>query len=832
MTHQDITINFSLIPGEPGDPLERFNFWDAPSTVQWFQDRGYTLYQREPYEVYNEVSLATFPSKPPEEGSSAEYPYAHYDLDSENPLRTNEYRGKVVFAQDSLNRHVAIKVVRANTEELAILHFLKQQDLDTMRNNCIIPILDILPIEGFSFVVMPRWGPAVEFPWPETLREVLTIMLSSLKGLKFLHEHNITHRDVNEGNFLVNHFGDDCCVFDNKLRIDLRSRDRLCYAIFDFDHAIKLPSGVDRTKYRLPYHRSWGTINVIGDTAQGEYDFNPFVFDVGALGVHLSFSYQYLTPRVPMFAPFFDRLTTRNLAFRFTASEALSFFEDMVSQLSEAELDEFIERRDFSTPQDDYNRWAHVAPEFAQSLLYLGPHCYCSVELIGAVILYLGFDVFYLDYSFSFIVCYRIQSPGITVNFSLIPGEPGDPLERFNFWDAPSTVQWFRDRGYTLYQREPYEVYNEVSLATFPSNPPEEGSSAEYPYAHYDLDSENPLRTNEYRGKVVFAQDSLNRHVAIKVVRANTEELAILHFLKQQDLDTMRNNCIIPILDILPIEGFSFVVMPRWGTVVQFPWPKTLREVLTIMLSLIKGLKFLHGHNITHRDLTEGNFLVNHFGDDCWVFDNKLRIDLRSRDRLCYAIFDFDHAIKLPSGVDRTKYRLPYHRSWGTINVIGDTAQGEYDFNPFVFDVGALGVHLSFSYQYLTPRVPMFAPFLDRLTTRNLAFRFTASEALSFCEDIVSQLSEAELDDAIERRNFSIPPDNYNRWAHVTPEFAHKWAHYREPPIPWTTLLLRRVCRTYWGCHTVPWIRRFLSRLFFFLYRLLPHSGGLKLKNP
>ncbi|PPQ74159.1 hypothetical protein CVT25_012752, partial [Psilocybe cyanescens] len=370
--------------------------------------------------------------------------------------------------------------------------------------------------------------------------------------------------------------------------------------------------------------------------------------------------------------------------------------------------------------------------------------------------------------------------------------EPGDPLERVAFWDAPSTVQWFHDHGYTLYQRQLYDVYDEVSFSTFPSVAHEEGSTAEHPYAHYDLDSEIPLRAYESRGKVVFAQDSLNRHVAIKVVRANTEELAILHFLKRQDLDTLKKNCMIPVLDILPIEGFSFVVMPRWGPFIQSPWPRKLQEVLNIMLSLLKGLNFLHEHGITHRDFNGGNFLVDHFSDDRRLSNNKLRIDLRSRDCLSYAIFDFDHSIKLPSGVDRAQYRLPYYESWGTINVVADTEQGEYDFNPFIFDVGALGVSFCHSYQYLTYRVPMFAPFLDRLTTRNLAFRFTASEALSFFEEMVSQLSEAELDQPIESKdlNGTQDYDKYNRWAHVTPEFARKWSHYREPPIPWTTFLL------------------------------------------
>lgn len=91
--------------------------------------------------------------------------------------------------------------------------------------------------------------------------------------------------------------------------------------------------------------------------------------------------------------------------------------------------------------------------------------------------------------------------------------------------------------------------------------------------------------------------------------------------------------------------------------------------------------------------------MVNHFGDDLDLWDNKVRIDLRSRESFSYVIFDFDNSIKLPSALARTQCRLPYQESWGTFNDIADTHQGEYDFNPFVLDVGALGVALDRSFQ-------------------------------------------------------------------------------------------------------------------------------------
>lgn len=51
---------------------------------------------------------------------------------------------------------MAIKIVPAGSEEYKVLDSLQQQDLETLKEKCVIPVLDVLPIDGFSFVVMPR----------------------------------------------------------------------------------------------------------------------------------------------------------------------------------------------------------------------------------------------------------------------------------------------------------------------------------------------------------------------------------------------------------------------------------------------------------------------------------------------------------------------------------------------------------------------------------------------------------------------------------------------------------------------------------------------------
>uniref|UniRef100_A0A8H7XQ64 Uncharacterized protein n=1 Tax=Psilocybe cubensis TaxID=181762 RepID=A0A8H7XQ64_PSICU len=163
-------------------------------------------------------------------------------------------------------------------------------------------------------------------------------------------------------------------------------------------------------------------------------------------------------------------------------------------------------------------------------------------------------------------------SSGLTIPFSFEQGVEVDELERFAFWDSPDVVKWFKDHGYTLYKRS---VYRGEELATFPIFPPDPQSGpveADFPYAHHDMDTmeipeeyqtDPPLSGVDTSGKILYAQDSLKRHVVIKLVPDNTDEYRVLRFLSEQSMDTLKENCVIPVLDLLPIEGFWLAVMPR-----------------------------------------------------------------------------------------------------------------------------------------------------------------------------------------------------------------------------------------------------------------------------
>ena len=110
------------------------------------------------------------------------------------------------------------------------------------------------------------------------------------------------------------------------------------------------------------------------------------------------------------------------------------------------------------------------------------------------------------------------------------------------------------------------------------------------------------------QGKLGYAQDAELRHVAIKAIFDDSEEHRILRYLHAQSLDTLQENCILPVLDILPYgrRNLCFVVMPRlfclhpdysvlfidryarWGKILHRPESFTTLEVLDIIQSMLK----------------------------------------------------------------------------------------------------------------------------------------------------------------------------------------------------------------------------------------------------
>ncbi|KAG6872430.1 hypothetical protein C0995_009827 [Termitomyces sp. Mi166 len=179
---------------------------------------------------------------------------------------------------------------------------------------------------------------------------------------------------------------------------------------------------------------------------------------------------------------------------------------------------------------------------------------------------------------------------------------------------------------------------------------------------------------------------------------------------------------------------------------------------------------------------------------------------LRSQDKLTYAFCDFDGSTMFAPSMSLDECRLPSYVSFNTLpdQVTADPSQGEFDFDPFAFDVGMLGVLFCNEFQ----TAPMLAPFLDRMTTRYIERRFKASEALRFFEDeVLPQTPENILSSRIFHRLTALY-DTFDRWAGLDPTFVKKWAAFREPPVPRHLKFLRYICEYPWVFDIVNCIRR------------------------
>ncbi|KAG5735775.1 hypothetical protein E4T56_gene7923 [Termitomyces sp. T112] len=364
---------------EPGDAFcelanRRLAWWDSAHLRTWMLDQGYSFYQRL-YNSSGDSSDIVF--LPGAERQDTSFPYAHHGGSAQNvrePFRAHTGERAIIgYALDSQGRHVAMKAILSGSEEHRILKYLQNQGIpaspDEFQN--VIPVLDILSCEGHWLAIMPRWGSDPLEPGFRSMKEVYHFIHCLLKGLNYLHSHRIVHGDIKTENILVSHM--DRHYYDgyNAHRASLRNQGKLTYALFDFGHSTMFPRSVRINECRLPSYISFGTypLQRPDDTHQGEIDFNPFAFDVGMLGVLFCEEFQHLTSSAPMLAPLFDMMTTRNIPRRFTASEALAFFEEQVQPLTPGLEKVGCQSRDspsYPPRYDTFDRWQDLDPEFVK----------------------------------------------------------------------------------------------------------------------------------------------------------------------------------------------------------------------------------------------------------------------------------------------------------------------------------------------------------------------------------------------------------------------------------------------------------------------------------
>ncbi|SJL04410.1 uncharacterized protein ARMOST_07776 [Armillaria ostoyae] len=377
---------------------ERRKWW--LSMRGWFADRGYNLYLRQPVdEGYMPMCYPPLPFTGSDTSEEAPFPYAFRGRHSlecgegETYLSSTEPETAAVwYAQDAETRLVAIKIVKKDTDEYRIIHLIHEKQSSSLPLHGIVPVLDILDSGDFYFAIMPKWSiPFMCDCWFPSTREALGMIHCLLKACPslrtmcqiitdvfrvssgFMNEKLFTECDFKQGNTLVNFaYGDHWtrCPSDEGLQRFFCRRGMLTYGYIDYNIAVMFPRSASLSECRLPYWKSWdGTNNWwLYDTAQGEHDYDPFAFDVALLGFHLSeSSLQHLPPYAPFVAPLLDMMVHQDAKKRFTAREALQFFDDMYPQLSEAELE-------LAPPQgwnlshlyETFDRWQDLPLDFVQ----------------------------------------------------------------------------------------------------------------------------------------------------------------------------------------------------------------------------------------------------------------------------------------------------------------------------------------------------------------------------------------------------------------------------------------------------------------------------------
>ncbi|KAF9011291.1 hypothetical protein BDQ17DRAFT_1420683 [Cyathus striatus] len=338
-------------------------------------------------------------------------------------------------------------------------------------------------------------------------------------------------------------------------------------------------------------------------------------------------------------------------------------------------------------------------------------------------------------------------------------------------WYSESTKAWFLEKGYRVFNPEPSDfgviVDEDSHFSGDHDDSPKETLQLKefpYPFSHHSKDLNLmyfPMRCYPM-GPVGFAQDSQLRIVALKYIKDGSEEYKCLRFVHSLQLSQTQDACILPVLDLLPCDDHWFAVMPLWSKFKPENNCEKVRDALDLM----------------HHMLKVG--LYSYFGV----------------------------SIKFPEDYTPEQCRLPYWESWLGTDFMPDTWQGEFDFDPFAYDVGIMGRMFAESFQQLTPLAPMLAPLLDKMISRNVRSLFTASQALQFFEDMYTELTEEQLLAPINMRVQIENYEEYDRWAGLPADFVKTWAAYREPPVPRLTKIIRAICMFHpWIVCSVAWVR-------------------------
>ncbi|EKM77844.1 hypothetical protein AGABI1DRAFT_21980, partial [Agaricus bisporus var. burnettii JB137-S8] len=218
-------------------------------------------------------------------------------------------------------------------------------------------------------------------------------------------------------------------------------------------------------------------------------------------------------------------------------------------------------------------------------------------------------------------------------NYPLTPDfkvwDEGDP-NQYEEWvkERERTVRiweflapYFAERGYKMYVRE---NLTDVFASRYPASSKIDPLELSYPYAQYACKNERQLEValvvsgmgnpqilhahlRNQSQRVWAARDREGRDVMLKLESSSLKALQLLH---SEPLSTDPQNHTIPVIEYIEFNHQTFVVMPRWSSIVSSDF-STVGEIIRYARIFFEALAFLHENNITHGDITLQNMSMD-----------------------------------------------------------------------------------------------------------------------------------------------------------------------------------------------------------------------------
>ncbi|OSD06697.1 hypothetical protein PYCCODRAFT_1474146 [Trametes coccinea BRFM310] len=295
-----------------------------------------------------------------------------------------------------------------------------------------------------------------------------------------------------------------------------------------------------------------------------------------------------------------------------------------------------------------------------------------------------------------------------------------------------------------------------------------------------------------------FAQDHANRNLILKIIEKGSSEHQInWRILQHQSSTTQKGDfqsVLAPVAILDTPTDCSFLVMPMWGSPICLERLNKIRDIVQFVKCTLRGLSYLHELRVVHRDICEQNIVVNCYTVDASLdeFPEVLSRHWGSND-VTYAFIDFGQSLQLPPDTSIVDCRRSAEETTigMSINKPLDGNLGEAFYNPFAYDVAALGFLYRYYFAEAVPVLPGLAALFDRMTDYCPSRRMTAQEALRWLEDMVTQQPPACLDAVVTLKcDFQAMSDDDFYWSKLSMQEQLRWGPYRTPPRPlWRRLL-------------------------------------------